>query len=198
MPLTRSQQNPSSPATSTSSRSGENSQEHATTSPTNDQELDRDDNDAPVTQNSPRIPDPVVPYFRSARKSLQGLTRSQHHATYLNQCLERNTTPRGLQTRVPPAIPEPDFQFNIDWETAHTNFSRELTVLLASYYTQRTTRLQAQLDTCKAHISQACTPEINTYIDSLLNKIKQDLILELESRRRRKIIRDTGASNATN
>lgn len=206
MPLTRSQQNPSpTPQPSSSSATPMPDDARLNVLPENKHlmtldTLTTEDNANPSLRppNARRIPDSAVPYFRSARRALQGQVRSNHHATYLNLCLEQNTTPKGLQTRVPPAIPEPDFNFSIEWEKAHNDFARALTILLSQYYTERKTRLQNQLETCKNQILTLCSPETNQHINLLLEQTERELLVELSKRRENKITRDVDASNNTN
>lgn len=201
MPLTRSQQpppslSPSSPDTvPVPSTSASSNQDDAPVTMTT---IDNTLVEPPKPKNSVRIPNPAVPYFKLARKSLQGRTHAEHHATYLKLCLDNNTTPRGLQNQIPAAIPEQDFSFQIDWERAHNDFARNLTGLLHDYYSQRAARLKDQLELCNSHIVELCNPETQIHIQNLLNNIKRELESELENRRNSKITRDTGDLRNTN
>lgn len=199
MPLTRSQQNPPSlmPPTDAGTTGERTSQQQSGTDTPQQPALDHDANASPRPRASARIPDNAVPYFKSARRCLQGLLRSQHHAEYLKFCIDTNTTPRGLQAHIPPTIPEPDYNFVIEWEQAHHQFARQLTLLLLDYYRDRATRLQGQVDRSNEFIQQICTPEIASHIGNLLETVRTNLTTELTARRTRKITRDTGASNDT-
>lgn len=196
MPLTRSQQTPPfSPSADASTPTTSQGREEDTL----DTDVQTSNHDAsPGKPAQPRIPDPAVPYFKLARKALQGSVRAEHHAAYLGLCLTNNTSPRGLQSRIPPAVPDQDFEFMIQWENAHHDFSRTLTDLLHNYYIARTSRLQTELSTCNVKITELCTVEVQTHIQSLLDKIQIELKQELEARRTRKINRDVEGSRNTN
>lgn len=197
MPLTRSQQNSPSTSTDPEATISPSASNVTTSSQRNTNELNQDAQPLPGTRASLRIPDNAVPYFKSARRALQSRIRADHHVSYLTFCLDNNTTPRGLQNRIPPAIPDQNFNFLIKWETAHNDFASELTRLLRDYYNDRSLSLQQQYDLCISEITLTCTPEVHQYIISLLDKIKIDLHKELEERRARKGRRDAGASSDT-
>ena len=70
-----------------------------------------------------RIFDKAIPYFRLYQKMVLNLNKAQHHHTYLTTCIDTNLTPKGLQTRVAPQVPDQDFEFSIKWEQAHLDLS---------------------------------------------------------------------------
>lgn len=154
--------------------------------------------DVPISQQRAdlRIPDTALPYFRIARRALQAQLRSEHHAEYLKFCLDNNSTPRGLQTRVQPSIPEQSFQFTIKWETAHTEVARNLTILLQKYYLDHSAHLKNEVDSAGLEIRKLCSPIIHKHFEELLSKIKKDLLIERKERRTNKARRDVEGSRS--
>ena len=103
-----------------------------------------------------RIPDPAIPYYKLCRKLALNLNKAQHHHTYLQQCIESIITPKGLQTKVPPQIPDQKSTFTIEWEQSHLEFSRNLTIILSEYYHERIEEIKQELEISKNTVQQKC------------------------------------------
>ena len=147
---------------------------------------DNTNSDLDQTTSTVRIPDPAVPYFRLCRKTALNLNKAKHHYQYLNDCKTRNISPKGLQPRVPPQIPEQDFDFTVKWETAHLEFSKTLTILLRDYYHQRITKLQAELKKGENKIDELCTQQQKALVIELITSLEATQIQSLKDRRSKK------------
>ena len=141
---------------------------------------------AETTAPTPIIPADAVPYFKIARKLAINQTRAQHHYTYLATCQTKHQPPRGLQARVSPQIADPDWEFNLKWETAHQNFGIELTKILAGYYERRIANLNKEIEKAKGCLRERCTTEIIAHIEVVISNMLKTEETNLQERRTKK------------
>ena len=146
------------------------------------------------TPTAPTIPANAVPHFKIARKLALNLNKSNHHATYLENCLSRNAAPRGLQARVAPQIPDSDWAFSLKWEQAHQEFGLKLTELLLEYYNTRKAKLNVEIESTKSHLESVCTPEVLTHMEKIISNMEEAQTKTLQERRQRKTD-DTRSTN---
>ena len=133
-----------------------------------------------------RIPDPAIPYYKLCRKLTLNLNKAQHHHTYLQQCIESNITPKGLQTRVPPQIPDQKSTFTIKWEQAHLEFSQNLTKILSKYYQERIEEIRLELETNKKTLQTKCNTSQFDHINNIIHEQEATQLQTLQNRRTKK------------
>lgn len=146
------------------------------------------DTDTPAQPKNPRIPDDAVPYFKILRKLVMTHTKATHHSTFLHDCINRRATPKGLQAKISAQIPEPDLDFTLKWEQAHWDFSRELTTLLANYYSNRAKTTEGLIAKASTELATRCDQTTLTYIHKLNSTLEQTLKTDLQERRNRKTV----------
>lgn len=139
-----------------------------------------------VPPTTTRFPDDAVPYFRVCRKLTLNRNKSIHHSDYLRHCLKEKITPKGLQAKVPPQVPEPNIDFTIKWEKAHLKFFKELTQLLSEYYAERVQTLNRQIDTTRLSLKELCSDSQMSLIEGLISSLAITQQTALEERRTRK------------
>ena len=139
------------------------------------------------TKPTIRIPDHAVPYFRICRKLALNLNKARHHYTYLNECVNNNISPKGLQPRIPPQTSEQDFDFTVKWETTHLEFSKKLTILLCDYYRERINKIQLDLTKGKSQIDALCSDKQVELVNDLIHSLEATQIQALQERRNKKI-----------
>lgn len=144
--------------------------------------------------DKPRIPDDAVPHFRVLRKLVLSLNRATHHAEYLNECLSRRASPKGLQAKIQPQVPETDLEFTLEWEKTHWEFSRSLTQQLHNYYKKRAKKLATTVERTRQEIITRCSQDTVTYINNLISSLEESQAKTLQEKRQQKI---AGTKNTT-
>ena len=96
-------------------------------------------------------------YYKTLRKIERGILKANHHKNFLTSHLDKGTTPRGLQANITSQIPDISPSFQIQWETAHLNFSTALTTLLRDYWSNRLVNLRQQKTTLMDEVNTKCS-----------------------------------------
>ena len=106
-------------------------------------------------------------FYKTLRKIERGILKARHHKEFLQQHLEKGTSPRGLQANITSQIPDISTDFQIKWETAHLDFATNLTTVLTAYWANRLTKLTAEKDQLLTKVADECTTEEHTEIVKL-------------------------------
>ena len=141
-------------------------------------------NENPV---SIRIPADVLPHYKLARKLALNIKRAEHHENYLQECIDRNIIPKGLQCNITAQTPETDWTFQLKWEKAQLECSKTLRNLLGGYYSDRVTDLKQRYNTTLEEIRLQCDETIYTEMLRLISNIEEEVKQNLQQRRTRKI-----------
>ena len=96
-----------------------------------------------ITENSlnetetTRIPADAIPYHKLSRKIATNLHNATEHIEFLNECIIKNTVPKGLQGKITPQIPENNWEFLLKGEETLKECGKKLRLQLKDFYQTR-------------------------------------------------------------
>ena len=162
------------------------------------QNTDYDDIDGNTDETeTTRIPADAIPYYKLARKIATNLKKASNHTKFLNECIIKNTVPKGLQGKVTPQIPENDWEFILKWEQTQLDCAKKLRLLLKDYYQSRQQTLQKDFEDAKTKLENKCAPEEYKLALDLITKIEETVDKQQKTKKTKKTPTQNTTQNTT-
>ena len=108
-----------------------------------------------------------------------------HHSQLLQTAIETKRPPRGLIPKVSPKIPDTPGSFIIEWENSLQEAGLVLTKKLQDYWSNGSTRLEAEYSPIYNNLKSISTQEHWNTIEDILQETSRDLQQELKRKRPR-------------
>ena len=134
----------------------------------------------------PVIKDDNVPMFKALRKLTNKIEGVNHHLDLLTEFQKRGQAPRGLKTRVSPAVPDFPIDLYTKWEQAHTDFATNLTEILVTHWTRKHQQITEDITAAQITLDQNTEKKEYEYICELVEKCRVSKKEELIARREKK------------
>ena len=127
-------------------------------------------------------------HLKALTKLTRGIERANHHSQLLQTAIETKRPPRGLIPKVSPKIPDTPSSFTIEWENSLQEAGLVLTKKLQDYWSNRSTRLEAEYSPIYNNLKSISTQEQWNTIEDILQQTSRDLQQELKRKRPRQTI----------
>ena len=98
-------------------------------------------------------------HLKALTKLTRGIERANHHSQLLQTAIETKRPPRGLIPKVSPKIPDTPGSFTIEWENSLQEAGLVLTKKLQDYWSNRSTRLEAEYSPIYNNLKSISTQE---------------------------------------
>ena len=142
----------------------------------------------PTKSENIRISGETVPSFCILRKLAKSLTRAKINYNTLNSCILEKRFLRGLcPTKIPLKLPDTSTEIQLEWETAHIELNKKLTVILRKHWNNRVTTLQADYDSTIKRVRETSSPGVLNHILKLIKQYETEIVIQSDAKSKQKM-----------
>ena len=132
------------------------------------------------------VPDPAFPLFKELRKLATRESKVKNHLKFITECLDQSNIPKGLTIRIKPAFGADQPEFMANWNSACTDFSRNLMLMLGERANSELEALRPQVESKTEEMNKILKEK--TEIDKVSNYLKT--VIEKDMPENKKARRD--------
>ncbi len=151
-------------------------------------------NDQNATTN---LPSNLQGFLNALQRITRSLEKANHHRDLLTTAVDNNRPVRGLIPKVVPRIPDTPTDFIIKWIDTLQETGLELTKQLKAYWSDRSAKLQADLQALKTRAQAAATAEQWNAMAEIIDETQREAVQEARRRRPRQNT-NTGGNQTNN
>ncbi len=121
------------------------------------------------------VPDPAFPAFKEVRKLATREAKVKNHLAQMTKCLEEKSIPRGLSINIKPIFGQNQPEFLASWNSACTEFSNSLMIMLGERAHKELENLKIQIQSKTEAMNEilkekTAIDKVADYLKTVINK----------------------------